>query len=375
MIENSGKDYPLTKLEKDAYPDFFDDLRCKDLAKGIVKSIEYFNRVPKKRFFRFGNTGFTAEHLKKSLVSFLYFIQKKPGRAEFQDYVKENYFVFKSRGSKLHGNVLFTGYYEPVLNGSLSRTEKFRFPVYSAPSNIIYLDISKFYPDLPKKRITGRIEKNRFLPYYTREELNKKQILAEYSKPIAWVESKIDLFFLEIQGSGVIKFTDGGELKVHYHSSNGHSYRSIGKYLVDKGKIAKEGISMQSIRRYLSENPDEMESIFNYNPSFVFFQTEKGGPYGSIGVELSPKRSIATDPRTFPKGALCFIKTQEPVISDGKIIDWVDFGRFVLNQDTGGAIKGAGRVDIFMGNGVEAEITAGHMQHRGDLFFLVLKPE
>jgi len=168
---------------------------------------------------------------------------------------------------------------------------------------------------------------------------------------------------------------NGDALYLHYHTTNGHPYRSIGKLLIRENKIPKDEMSMQKIREYLTSHPDEMQEIFNYNPSYVFFKYEKKGPLGSLNVALSPKRSIATDKRLFPKSALAFIKTQKPLINgNGNIKNWSDFSRFVLNQDTGGAIRGPGRADLFFGGGPDAEIGAGHMQHAGSLYFLILEP-
>ncbi len=166
-------------------------------------------------------------------------------------------------------------------------------------------------------------------------------------------------------------------MNVHYSTKNGQPYRAVGSYLIAKGEVAKEDMSMQAIRAWLENNPSRQEELFNYNPSFVFFQKEKGGPFGNINVQLTPLRSIATDYRIFPRGALCFIETQIPD-PDTRALEppdsWKPFSGFVMNQDTGGAIRGSGRGDLFYGNGVYAEFGAGHMKHPGRLFFLVLKP-
>ncbi|MCP4574944.1 MAG: murein transglycosylase, partial [Deltaproteobacteria bacterium] len=186
----------------------------------------------------------------------------------------------------------------------------------------------------------------------------------------------VDLFFLFFQGSGIIYLDAGKKINVHYHGSNGHPYRSIGRLLIDEGKIPKEEMSMQAIRHYLSNHPDEVEDILNYNPSYVFFQEEADGPFGCLGVKLTPGRSLALQRKLFPSAALVFIETQKPLADgNGEIQAWADFGRFVLNQDTGGAIVGPGRADLFWGNGEYAKLAAGYMQHEGRFHFLVLKPD
>ena len=186
----------------------------------------------------------------------------------------------------------------------------------------------------------------------------------------------MDIFFLHIQGSGKVYLDDGRAINVHYHTANGRPYRSIGKLLIDDEKISREEMSMQKIREYLHTHPDELEAVLNHNPSYIFFKIEAEGPLGNINVKLTPGRSLALDYRIFPKGALVFAETQKPeVTGDGQIAAWGDCRRFMLHQDTGGAIRGAGRGDIFWGNGPYAEIAAGHLKHTGKLFFLVLEPD
>jgi membrane-bound lytic murein transglycosylase A len=192
---------------------------------------------------------------------------------------------------------------------------------------------------------------------------------------IAWVNDPVALFFLQIQGSGKIRFQDGETINVHYLISNGHPYQSIGKTLIDMGKLVKEKVSMQSIRKYLEDHPNEQEAIFNTNPRYVFFETTEKEPVGCYGIELTPGRALALDRSAFPAGALAFVQAEKPVVGDaGDIIAWTAFSRFFLNQDTGSAIKGPGRADIFWGNGSYAELAAGYLKHPGRLFFLVLKP-
>ena len=180
---------------------------------------------------------------------------------------------------------------------------------------------------------------------------------------------------LHIQGSGRLRLPDGGVMSVGYAASNGRPYHSIGRYMLEKGYMAREEMSMQGIRHFLRMNPGIIDEVLNYNPSYVFFSVKENGPFGNIQVALTPGRSIALDSRLFPKGALCFISCEKPVFkADGKIDRWTPFSRFVLNQDTGGAIKGSGRADIFWGSDEYAEIAAGNMQHEGELYVLIKKP-
>jgi len=174
----------------------------------------------------------------------------------------------------------------------------------------------------------------------------------------------------------MIKLPSGEIIRVGYSASNGHPYKSIGRYMIDNGYITADNLSLQTIRSYIKKNPDIKNKVLNYNPSYVFFRLLDGGPLGNIGVPLTPGRSLAVDDRLFPKGALVYIRCQKPVIGkDGNITGWVPFSRFLLNQDTGGVIKGTGRADIFWGSDPYAELAAGNLKHKGEMYFLVKKPD
>lgn len=366
----------LTRISSSEYPVFADDMLYDGLEHSIGKSISYLKQVPSDRSFMFGEDSFTASHLIRSLQYFLAYIQAKPSKHELSKFISSDFLVYRSIGSNGSGNVLFTGYYEPILEGSLRQSDEFRFPVYAWPDDLAVIDLSLFSPKFSDKKIIGRCFENTVVPYYERIEIELQGCLEGKAEPIAWVKDRVDLFFLQIQGSGKIYLNNGKTINVHYHTSNGRPYKSIGKYLIEKDKIPRSEMSMQKIRAYLLDNPEELDTVLHYNPSYVFFKIEKDGPLGCLNVKLTPGRSIALDRRIFPKAALAFIETKKPLIDGaGKIHLWKDYNRFVLNQDTGGAICGPGRGDIFFGNGIYAEIAAGHMQHPGKLYFLVLKPD
>ncbi len=366
----------LARISLSEYPVFADDMLYDGLEHSICKSISYLKQVPSDKSFMFGKDSFTADHLIRSLQYFLTCIQAKPLKHDLNRFIRSNFLVYRSIGCNGSGKVLFTGYYEPILEGSLTQSDEFRFPVYAWPDDLAVIDLSLFSPKFSDKKIIGRFFENKVVPYYERREIEHKGRLEGKAEPIAWVKDRVDLFFLQIQGSGRICLDNGKTINVHYHTSNGRPYRSIGKYLIEKGKIPSSEMSMQKIRAYLRDNPEELDTVLYYNPSYVFFKIEKDGPLGCLNVKLTPGRSIALDRKIFPKAALAFIKTKKPLIDGaGKIHIWKDCNRFVLNQDTGGAILGPGRGDIFFGNGRYAEIAAGHMQHPGELYFLILKPE
>jgi len=212
------------------------------------------------------------------------------------------------------------------------------------------------------------------MPYYSRGEIDEAELLKGQQLELAWVENPIDVFFMHIQGSGIVRLPDGSHLSLGYAAQNGRPYRSIGRLLIDEGKIPQEEMSMQRLRRYLSENPDQRNEIFRFNESYVFFRVLENGPLGSLDVPVTAGRTLATDGRLFPKGALAWIQTQIPVIDEvGRLAGWRPIARFVLNQDTGGAIRGLQRADLYFGTGDEPGALAGYMNRPGKIFFLMLK--
>ena len=362
-------------LRSSEYPYFHDDMGWDGLEEALNQSTAYFQRLPGDTKFHLGNEVYTRADLIRSLEVFRTFIRSNPSTTELNQFIKRRYRVYKSIGGPQTGQVLFTGYFEPVLEGSLMPGPDYPYPVYGLPDDLVHVDLSSFADRYRGKRLTGRLDGRTVVPYYDRREILEQKNALPGMRPIAWVRDRIGLFFLEIQGSGKIRLTDGALMNLHYGATNGHPYRSIGALLIREGKIPKEEMSMQKIRQYLNDHPHEVDDILNHNPSRVFFKTGTGGPFGSIGVALTPGRSLATDRHLFVKGALTFVKTTKPLLdATGHIRSWSKMNRFLLNQDTGGAIRGPGRGDIFWGYGPYAEVAAGHMKHFGQLYVLVLHP-
>lgn len=366
----------LTRLAKSAYPYFSDGLFFDNLSYGIGKSLDYLNKLPPERTFRLADDTYTTLDLIRSLEALRDLVETRPDSAQLNRIIAERFRVYRSVGRPEEGQMLFTGYYEPHLRGSLTPDTRYRYPVYAMPADLMVIDLTAFAEELRGKRIIGRIEGNTVVPYPERRTIDADAGFGRNAAPLAWVDDRVDLFFLQIQGSGRIYLSDGSFIRVHYHGSNGRPYRSIGRLLIDQGKIPREEMSMQRLKSYLRDHPAEVDDVLNHNPSYVFFKTETSGPIGAIGVDLTPGRSVAVDRRTFPMAVPAFLQTQIPVVDGtGRIDRWIDFSAFALNQDTGGAIRGPGRVDIFWGNGPYAEIAAGHMQQNGAFFLLVLDPD
>lgn len=346
-----------------------DDLDAESLRAAIRHSLAYLQKLPLERVVGEQPRRLTAKAVVDSLRAFEKLLDHWQCRACLGREIGARFDLVPSSADDQLAEVLFTGYYQPVIEGSLAPTEVFRFPLYGKPTDLATA------PSIEGGEISvGRVEQGKLLPYYSRRDIDELGVLNGRGLEIAWVKDPIEVFFLHIQGSGIIRLPDGGELSVGYAAQNGRPYRSIGRLLIDDGKITKEEMSMQRLRRYLGDNPHQQSEIFAYNESYVFFRVNPAGALGSLEVPVTAGRSIATDARLFPKGALALMQTEIPIVDGaGQLAGWRPVTRFVLNQDTGGAIRGAQRADYYFGTGAEAGGMAGYMNRPGKLFFLALK--
>jgi membrane-bound lytic murein transglycosylase A len=265
---------------------------------------------------------------------------------------------------------MVTGYYEPLLRGARKRGGPYQTPLYRAPDDLLTIDLTSVYPELKGMRLRGRLAGNKVLPYPARAEMIEFDTLA--GKELLWVDDPIEAFFLQVQGSGRVQLSDTKEtVRVAYADQNGHPYKSIGRYLVDKGEMTLDQASAQSIKAWFVSHPSRQQELLNANPSYVFFKEEKltdpnRGPKGSLGVPLTPQRSIAVDIQFVPLGVPVFLATTHPNKD-------TPLQRLMMAQDTGGAIKNAVRADYFWGFGAEAGEKAGKMKQRGMMWVLLPK--
>ncbi len=255
---------------------------------------------------------------------------------------------------------LITGYYEPLLYGSLTKSEKYKYPIYKTPNDMLIVDLTDAYPELKKYRLRGKLVNGKIIAYDDRKELNKRENL----EAICYVDDKIELFFLQIQGSGKVILENGKIINVGYANQNGHKYKGIGRVLLNEGVLQGYGASMQGIKAYLKANPHRIEEILNKNRSYIFFTQREKGATGALGTELAGGRNLAVDRRYIPLGMPVFINTKNSVTKE-------KINSLVVAADVGGAIKGEIRADFFYGKGKEAEIFAGGMKERGKLTILV----
>jgi membrane-bound lytic murein transglycosylase A len=356
------------------FPKFSDDMDRDSLIQSLRRNVEYLDRLAPETVFHYGPHDFTCLQVRESQEAFLDLLSRGLDADQLSKEIRKKFRVYRAAGRKENGRVLFTGYYEPIYEGRLARDEVFRYPLYRASGDLLRIDLSPFGEKFKGETIVVRIEGKKIQPYFSRLQIEGEKVLEGKGLEIAWLKDPLDVFFLHIQGSGRVRLPEGKEFLVHYQASNGRPYRSIGQYMIERGFLAREEMSMQAMRKYLTEHPEVLDEVLNQNPSYIFFRQVETGPWGSLGVLLTPGRSIALDPKLFPKGALGFISSEKPLVNDqGEITGWIKFSRFVLHQDSGGAIKGAGRTDIFWGSGPYAELTAGHLQHEGDLYVLIKK--
>lgn len=284
----------------------------------------------------------------------------------------ETWFVPHQVNSAKGKDGLVTGYYEPLLYGSLRKTPRYRYPIYAPPENLLTIDLGGLYPTLKGKTIRGRLDGKRVIPYFSRAEINRNRRLLA-GKELLWVDDPVALFFLHIQGSGRVLLTNGDMVAVGYANQNGHPYVAIGRVLVDNGYMTYDQVSLQSIREWLGNNPDKAGLLLQTNPSYIFFILRKSsdeGPVGTLNVPLTSARSIAVDRKYIPLGNPVWLVTTLPDDNPDKK-SGTPLQRLVFAQDTGGAISGATRVDLFWGQGARAENLAGKMKQEGRIYVLI----
>jgi membrane-bound lytic murein transglycosylase A len=260
---------------------------------------------------------------------------------------------------------LFTGYYEPELRGAKTRGGAYQVPLYSVPSNRVTVDLGAFDPELKGKRIIGRLEGSRLRPYYARADI-ENGALSNQAAELVWLDDALDAFILHVQGSGFVSLPNGGSMRVGFAGHNGRKYNSIGRALIERGELEKGRASWQHIRNWLEINHERAAEVFAVNPRYIFFREIDGdGPVGAVGVVLTPGRSLAIDPSFVPLDVPLWLDAEHPVPGNGRL------QRLVLTQDTGGAIKGPVRGDVFWGTGKDALAIAGRMRSRGAYYLLL----
>ncbi|EUJ11739.1 membrane-bound lytic murein transglycosylase [Methylophilaceae bacterium 11] len=291
-----------------------------------------------------------------------------PDNTQIIEYFTHYFNVYSTSTIAGSNTGLITGYYEPVLKGSRTKSAQYAFPLYAQPKDLITVDLGTLFPELKYKRVRGKLDGNRLVPYFTRAEIESdKPPLA--GSEIVWIDDAIDAFFLQIQGSGLIQLDTGEQLHLGYADQNGHAYNSIGKVLIQRGELNASQASMQGIKDWGRKNVSKLRELLNTNPSYVFFRelpANLPGPLGALGVPLTAERSVAIDPKYIPLGAPVYLSTTYPNTTK-------PLQRLMIAQDTGGAIKDGVRADFYWGSGNYAGKMAGSMKQSGMIWVLLPK--
>jgi membrane-bound lytic murein transglycosylase A len=369
-----------------------DDLPLATLLQALDANLAELARRPADTPMRFGPDVFTMQEYREALGALRAFVSIGPSPEALENHLKENFEFYAPYGSPELGDVFMTAYYAPTVDGSLKRTARFTQPLYAAPSDLLTLRLSAFDEKFaPEREYRARVEGGAVRPYYSRREIDIDGALKGRKLELVWVDP-IDAFFIQIQGSAAVRLADGRELQINYANRNGWRYEALGKFFKDL--IPPERMSMQAIEAELRRLPaDRLNESLAQNPSYVFFAVSDKPAVTQMGAVATAGRTIATDTRLFPRGALAFLQGEKPVFAAA--IDagatsstsarpagapdplqperFEPFSRLVLDQDTGGAIVGPARLDLFWGFGKDAARHAGVVRHPGKLLYLAPK--
>lgn len=354
-------------------PELSDDLGLDDLLLATQKQRDFMAKKDQSLMLRFGSRQISRDNYIAALDRFSSILNDKTSLQEKWRKIEAEFEFLEVYGDKRPGDVFITGYFEPVIAGALKPTARFSQALYAKPSELVSLDLAKFSEKFKEERkYRGRLVGNEFLPYFSRAEIDGGAALSGRGLELCYVDP-IDAFFLQIQGSGIVQLENGVSLRLNFAEKNGHSYVAIGALLKDK----ITNITMLNLEAYLKDllgkgNLIELRRILDSNPSYVFFKLSQKNAVTASGIEAIAGRSIATDPKYFPKGALAFISFEKPKIAafNNEAQGFTLASRFVFDHDTGGAITGSGRVDLFFGRGEQAKREAAVMKGRGTLYYL-----
>ncbi|MFW2368283.1 MAG: murein transglycosylase A [Desulforhopalus sp.] len=362
---------PLHLVEEELLPNFEDDLDPHSLIQSAERQIAYLKRFPPDTTFNLVDESLGVTRLTQSLETLIGELHRHPSPDELKIFLRDKYRIYQAGGreGKRGRQMLVTGYYEPLFDGSLTKKDPYIYPVYAIPDSLVVRS------DDDQTEVGRYDQNNGFSPYWSRAEIENDNLLKGFE--LAYLRDPFDAFLLHVQGSGKIRLPDNSIRALRFAGSNGLEYNSIGKLLVDEKALDLAEVNIPAIRSYLERHPEQQKRIFHHNPRYIFFTWgDNRGPVGSSGEVLTPGRSIAIDVSALPTGTIGYLTTQRPVTdTDGTITGWRPLHRFVFPQDTGAAIKGTGRVDLFWGSDPYARVAAGNMKEKGKLYFLVLKED
>jgi membrane-bound lytic murein transglycosylase A len=345
----------------DEIPDF--SVACFDtesLKPAVERSLNYLKKPSSKKFFPVSDI--SHQMAVDSLKEFQMLLDSGLKGADLAATIRDRFDVYMSVGCDDEGTVLFTGYYTPIFEGSFEKSERFKYPLYKQPDNLV---------KDPNGQVLGRrMSDGSIIPYPPRAVIEDAMMLE--GKELIWLADPFEAYIAHIQGSAKVRLPDGDLVTVGYVAHNGHEYKSMSQAMVRDGKISGSQLSLAAIIDYFKQHPDEVSYYTRLNPRYIFFGKQKGDPHGSLNEPVTPMRTIATDKSIFPRGCLTFISTTLPRNESG-IVVLRPFSGFMLDQDTGGAIRAPGRCDVYMGVGDTAGKLAGQTYQEGKLYYLFLK--
>ncbi|PIE57262.1 MAG: hypothetical protein CSA33_09295 [Desulfobulbus propionicus] len=355
--------WPLQTVPPADWPKFADDLNYKHLIHGLSVNQRYLKKLPLDKKLSLGDRQVTVADLLLVNARLKDLVARQPASADLAQQMHNLFTVHcvKPTGRNLHErNILVTSYYQPVFGGRLRQDATFRYPLYQIPNTLAQRQDGQI----------GRLEQGTFVPFWTRGEIEQANRLA--GQELVWLRDPFDAFLLHIQGSGLVRLADGSLRSLRYGHRNGHPYSSIGKFMVDSGRIRLEEAGLDQIRQYLHDHPEERQQILSYNRSYIFFRwSETMEAIGSMGEPVSSGRTVAADKSIYPLGTVGFLAARMPKMRHGRVAGFGEMQRFVLVQDTGSAIKGAARLDFFWGRGAEAASAAGRVRQQGVMYVLL----
>lgn len=351
-----------------------DDMSRASLKLAIRRQLQIMQASDLNHRVRIGNRRVSRRHLMITLQAFMKLLKENLSSEEFNRRLNEEFLVITAGYRRAGRPALFTGYYTPIIPAKREKGEGYVYPLYQKPD---------WYPEAASPPHPNRVRPISARPHettrtkkalLTRRDIDGRRALSNQNLELAWLEDDLERYFLHIQGSGFLQFPDGTLQAVAYMGSNHYPYRSVGRQMIQDGIISPAQGSMQGMKRYFREHPENIDKFLFRNNRYIFFRMSDRSPQGSSGAELVAGRSIATDKSLYPAGGLAYITVKKPILDDNlNITGWQKVSRFVLDQDTGSAIKGPGRVDLYFGVGDAAGAAAGHYKQTGTLVYLLKK--
>jgi len=338
-----------------------DDAPLSSLQQAVARSIDYTEKLPPERTLTVLDGHVTAGELTAMLRDL-----NAADSAALTAQMCDHFHLYRA---ELPQGLLVTGYYQPELAARRTRNDRFRYPLYRTPNDLVETDLTPFCPACSGRVVQGRVKDGQFVPYYSRAEIDAGALVGR-GYEIAWVDDPIEAFFLHVQGSALLHFDDGVQMQISYAGSNGRPYTSLGRVLVEQGKMERQAVSLQTLKDYLRTHAGEQEQLMETNQRYIFFRPVITGAIGSIGVPLTAGRSVAADASVYPRGGLAFLNVRPREGQQGTNSERV-LSRLVLIQDAGTAIAGSGRLDVFFGTGATAEAIAGDLRNPGELYLLL----